>query len=47
MFGFDFRQGQDAFEEDRWTTYRLIYGGQRGIPPQDAMFSDVTGNNAN
>jgi hypothetical protein len=37
----------DAFEEDRWTTYRLIYGGPRGFPPQDAMFSDIEGNQAN
>jgi len=37
----------DAFARDRWTNYRLIYGGPRGIPPQNAMFSDTEGNEAN
>ena len=37
----------DAFAQKRWTNYRLIYGGARGIPPNDALFSDIDGNDAN
>jgi len=38
---------EDAFQEKRFTRYRLYGGGPRGFPPDDAMFVDVEGNEAN
>jgi hypothetical protein len=38
---------EDAFREKRFTRYRSYGGGPRGFPPDDAMFIDVEGNEAN
>lgn len=37
----------DAFDHDRFTNYRFWVGGDRGFPPDQAMFTDIRGNDAN
>jgi hypothetical protein len=36
----------DAFGNERFTNYRLWVGGDRGFPPDSALFSDLHGNDA-
>jgi hypothetical protein len=38
---------EDALREKRFTRYRSYRGGPSGFPPDDAMFIDVEGNEAN
>jgi hypothetical protein len=38
---------KDAFDHDRFTNYRFWVGGDRGFPPDQAMFTDIRGNDAN
>ncbi len=36
----------DVFGKPHTTDYRLIVGGERGFPPDEALFSDIHGNEA-
>ncbi len=38
---------RDAFGNDRWTKYRLIWGGPEGVPLTSSLQADSEGNEAN